>query len=109
MIKSKWDVQGWVIGVLVLLTLSLGGYAWSSMKSEVDDLKSKTAVHADADAKEFERFKHFDAAIDSLNGRIEKLETGLRADIKDVRDLLIKTHIPELRNQRTKFDYIEKP
>lgn len=109
MIKSKWDVQEWLIGVLVLLALSLGGYAWSSMKGEVEDLKTKTAVHATADAQEFERLKHFDEAMSAISVRIEKLETGLRADIKDVRDLLIKTHIPELRNQKTKFDYIEKP
>lgn len=93
MTREKWDVKAWVITILLGLVLSLGGYSVRSLREDVEKAKESVArvdkVAADLVIRQ---------AVDDT--RFVTIQIGIsevQNQVKDLRDLLIKTHMPQAK------------
>jgi len=88
--RNRWDIKGWVITILLGLILSLGGYSVRSLTGSIESTKQEIQrvdkVAADLVIRQ---------AVD--DARYTVIQTGIdevKAQVRDVRELLIKTHLP---------------
>lgn len=89
MMRPKFDTRVWIIGILTVAVMSVGGYTMKSLAGDVENTKKLATNLAERQAVDDERFLEF-------RGDMKELKDS----IKDVRDLLIKTHMQELKKER---------
>jgi hypothetical protein len=85
----KWDIRIWLIGILTILIISIGGYVMKSLAGELAQTTRLAVSLAERQAVDDERFLEF-------RGDMKEIKDS----IKDVRDLLIRTHMQELKKER---------
>ena len=83
--QEKWDYKLWVIGLLTSITIVGGGYTVKTLAADVEGVKQRAIALAERQAIDDERFLE-----------VKKWMAEMKLDIKDVRDLLVKTHMKEL-------------
>lgn len=86
----------WVITLLTTLTLAGGGYtvrtlaaANESNRAEVEAVKKRASDLAARQEVDDERFRKIQTDMEEI-----------KDSVKDVRDLLIKSHMPTLKDER---------
>lgn len=87
--RKQWDYKLWVISLLTVVTLGIGGYTAKTLAEDVAGVKNRAEALTARQEVDDERF-----------AKIQEDLIELKASIKDVRDLLIKTHMRELKEER---------
>jgi len=96
MAQNRWDARGWVIGILTVLVLSVGGYTVSSLAREVEGAKTQ----AESAKKIATELSERQAVDDERFRMIAEGMKELKASVNDVRELLIRTHMQELKKEK---------
>lgn len=86
---NLWDYKLWVISLLTLITLSIGGYTAKTLAEDVAGVKNRAEALTIRQEVDDERY-----------GKIKEDLDELKVSVKDVRDLLIKTHMQELKKEK---------
>lgn len=87
--QDKWDYKLWIIGLLTSITLVGGGYVVKTLAADVEGVQQRAQALAERQAVDDERFN-----------KVEKWMIEMKMDLKDVRDLLVRTHMKELQAEK---------
>ena len=85
---KEWDWKKWIISVLLILTIGIGGYAWSSLAGDVTRLEGSERDHIAKDAKVYEQVAAMKEAIDRIDRQTDRLDERL----EKLKELILKTH-----------------
>lgn len=86
---NLWDYKLWVISLLTVITLGIGGYTAKTLAEDVAGVKHRAEALTARQEVDDERFS-----------KIKEDLNELKVSVKDIRDLLFKTHIQEAKKER---------